>query len=211
MYRRRRAVRPPQETAGCVLHEIRKCCSRRPGGRRRLDSLALSSDESETKHILFELRAQEEAGGSPHSQSRNGIEQPHKLSPRIGSRSLSAGAYSRDPLARKDDVEGMGATNRPDGQISKNLSSLPAKNIPLSPSGKSPLCLRTSHPLRGALRTSRTRGEMRWTRWRARRNALIADGEVVWSWRPGAGAKFAEARLLQMTVARKPVTGESTK
>jgi len=38
-----------------------------------------------------------------------------------------------------------------------------------------------------------------------------ADGEVVWSWRPGAGAKFAEAKLLQMTVARKPVTGESAK
>jgi len=37
-----------------------------------------------------------------------------------------------------------------------------------------------------------------------------ADGEVVWSWRPGAGAKFAGATL-QMTVARKPVTGESTK
>jgi hypothetical protein len=34
-------------------------------------------------------------------------------------------------------------------------------------------------------------------------------GEVVWSWRRGAGAKFA-VKQLQMTVARKPITGEST-
>ena len=31
------------------------------------------------------------------------------------------------------------------------------------PSGKSALRLRASHPMRGALRTSRTRGGMRWT------------------------------------------------
>jgi hypothetical protein len=52
---------------------------------------------------------------------------------------------------------------------------------------------------------------MRWTRKLRLTSVADADGEVVWSWRPDAGAKFAEARLLQMTVARKPVTGESTK
>ena len=101
--------------------------------------------------------------------------------------------------------------NNPVGQISKKLSSPSDKNIPLNPLGKSARPTRPSDPMRGALRTSRTRGEMRWTRRRARRNALIVDGEVVWSWRPGAGAKFAEAKLLQMTVARKPVTVESAK
>jgi hypothetical protein len=40
---------------------------------------------------------------------------------------------------------------------------------------------------------------------------MIVDGEVVWSWRPDAGAKFAAATLLRLTVARKPVTGESPK
>ena len=40
---------------------------------------------------------------------------------------------------------------------------------------------------------------------------LVADGEVVWSWRPDAGVKFAAASLLWATVARKPVTGEITK
>jgi len=44
------------------------------------------------------------------------------------------------------------------------LSSPRAKNIPLNPSGKSALPTRPSHPMRGALRTSRTRGGMRWTR-----------------------------------------------
>jgi len=52
---------------------------------------------------------------------------------------------------------------------------------------------------------------MRWTRELRLTSVAGADGEVVWSWRPGAGAKFAEAKLLQMTVARKPVTGESAK
>jgi len=36
-----------------------------------------------------------------------------------------------------------------------------------------------------------------------------ADGEVVWFWRPDAGAKFlGQAR--EATVARKPVAEEST-
>jgi len=43
-------------------------------------------------------------------------------------------------------------------------------------------------------------------------NSAEADGEVVWSWRPDAGVKFAMMlRITRMTVARKPVTGESTK
>jgi len=36
-------------------------------------------------------------------------------------------------------------------------------------------------------------------------NDVIADGEVVWSWRPDAGAKLAMMlRVTPMTVARKP-------
>src|SRR5258708_23339952 len=59
--------------------------------------------------------------------------------------------------------------------------------------------------MRGALRTSRTRGGMRWTR-RLRKDErkLLADGEVVWFWRPDAGAKFCESHR-GATVARKPV------
>jgi hypothetical protein len=40
---------------------------------------------------------------------------------------------------------------------------------------------------------------------------LIADGEVVWSWRPGAGAKFVRSKLLRDDGGNKPVTGESAK
>jgi hypothetical protein len=39
----------------------------------------------------------------------------------------------------------------PTGKSPKNLSSPRAKNIPLSPSGKSVILIRPSHPTRGAL------------------------------------------------------------
>jgi hypothetical protein len=44
----------------------------------------------------------------------------------------------------------------------------------------------------------------RWTK------ALVADGEVVWFRRPGAGVKLAETTPLA-TVTNKPVTEEITK
>jgi hypothetical protein len=55
---------------------------------------------------------------------------------------------------------------------------------------------------------------MRWTRRchareSVRTNDAEADGEDVWSWCPDAGIKSAEA-ILPMTVANKPITGEST-
>ena len=118
----------------------------------------------------------------------------------IASRSLSSGAHSRDPLARNDDVEASGATNRPVGQISrrdKNLSSPRAKNIPLSPSGKSALPARAVSPdERDGSRSSRTCGEMRWTRRPRLTSVAQADGEAVWSWRPDAGVKFVRSKLL---------------
>jgi hypothetical protein len=44
----------------------------------------------------------------------------------------------------------------------------------------------------------------------ARRAAPIADGEVVWSWRPDAGVKLAE-QSEKRRWQKSPVTGESTK
>jgi hypothetical protein len=39
----------------------------------------------------------------------------------------------------------------------------------------------------------------------ARRAALRADGEVVWSWRPDAGAKFSwDAMPAKVTGAKEP-------
>jgi hypothetical protein len=39
--------------------------------------------------------------------------------------------------ARNDEMTSPSATNWPDGQINKSLSSRSRKNIPLAPSGKS--------------------------------------------------------------------------
>jgi len=60
---------------------------------------------------------------------------------------------------------------------------------------------------------------MRWTRKLRLTSVADADGEVVWSWRPDAGVKWAVAHrskwiergIPPMTVANKPVTGESAK
>jgi hypothetical protein len=53
--------------------------------------------------------------------------------------SFQLGSIGCCPLrfGRNDDVDALGATQQPDGQISKSLSSRRVKNIPLSPSGKS--------------------------------------------------------------------------
>jgi hypothetical protein len=52
---------------------------------------------------------------------------------------------------------------------------------------------------------------MRWTLIARLTSARDADGEVVWSWRPDAGAKFRGGNICEATVANKPVTGESAK
>jgi hypothetical protein len=44
----------------------------------------------------------------------------------------------------------------------------------------------------------------------ARTSGSFADGEVVWSWRPDAGAKLAGSDL-QVTGQESPVPGESPK
>jgi hypothetical protein len=86
----------------------------------------------------------------------------------------------------------------------KNLSSPFRKNISLVPSGK-------SNPLIGPSRSSKGRFAIVTDVGRdavdaavpMRRAALIADGKVVWSWRPDAGVKLAE-EIPPATVARKP-------
>jgi hypothetical protein len=54
---------------------------------------------------------------------------------------------------------------------------------------------------RFAIVTDVERG-MRWTRQHVDERGLLADGEVVWSWRSDAGAKLVETISL-MTVATK--------
>jgi hypothetical protein len=50
-----------------------------------------------------------------------------------------------------------------------------------------------------------------WTLMALSTRSVVADGEAVWSWRLDAGVKLATMlRIALMTVARKPITGEST-
>ena len=56
--------------------------------------------------------------------------------------------------------------------------------------------------------SSRTWDRERWTRKLRPTSAADAYGEVVWSWRPDAGVKLGGV-IREVTVARKPVTGES--
>jgi hypothetical protein len=51
---------------------------------------------------------------------------------------------------------------------------------------------------------------MRWTRLLRKTSAASADGEVVWFWRPDAGAKFVEM-ICERRWQKSPVTGKSTK
>ena len=45
---------------------------------------------------------------------------------------------------------------------------------------------------------------MRWTRHVIRRMTEQADGEVVWFWRPDAGAKSRRHLSCEVTVAKEP-------
>jgi hypothetical protein len=68
--------------------------------------------------------------------------------------------------------------------------------------------------MRGALRivTDVGRG-MRWTRRCRQTSGTGADGEVVWFWRPDAGAKLMRSKLLLRGDGGKKArfTGKSTK
>jgi hypothetical protein len=52
---------------------------------------------------------------------------------------------------------------------------------------------------------------MRWTRWCRQTSDAHADGEVVWSWRPNAGAKVAGSIPRTTVTTKHGLTGESAK
>ena len=100
---------------------------------------------------------------------------------------------------------------QPVGQITKSLSSPSHKNIPLNPSGKSALPTRAVSPNEGRLAIVTN---VRWDAVDAMArltSVAFADGEVVWSWRPDAGAKFCGINSAERRWQESPVTGESSK
>src|SRR5271154_1902158 len=99
----------------------------------------------------------------------------------------------------------------PDGQIAHGSYAQIARRVNLSqPDGvavtpksaaDSP---RPALTKRGVSRSSRNVGcGMRWTLWRRKTSGAQADGKIVWSWRPDAGVKLAEA-IPPTTVAKEP-------
>ena len=101
---------------------------------------------------------------------------------------------------------------RPIGTTGKSLKPVQSSSKKYSASRATQITSITPRisSTQGALATSRTRGEMRWTRMVQLTLAPVADGEVVWSWRRGAGAKF-HGLSRGATVAKEPFTGESSK
>jgi hypothetical protein len=99
--------------------------------------------------------------------------------------------------ARNDDVEAMLATNRHDGQITSDFQkSCQAQESKIfrfrSHANQSHNSARLTAD-EGRWPSSRTRGEMRWTRELRLTCVAQAYGEVVWFGRRGAGAKLAVA------------------
>ncbi len=142
--------------------------------------------------------------GTAMAQQENGAkeaEQRRKPSDCVNNRSGHLASQrrvrSRDPLARNHEDEFV-----PDGQITKNSSTPIAKNIPLSPSGKSVLSARAiPFRKRGVGHRHERWDGVRWTQQRrarlrsqggspvsdhaARRtNDAVAYGKAVWSWHP---------------------------
>ena len=89
---------------------------------------------------------------------------------------------SPSPLRRLAQPAMSQAVICPTGCFAKTLSSPLAKNISLSPSGKSNLRLATSRLDKRGVRVVTNVGcGMRWTRQRRKTSGANADGEVVWS------------------------------
>jgi hypothetical protein len=98
----------------------------------------------------------------------------------------------------------------PTGKSAVHLSSPFSKNIPVPFWPKSPAYRSPSCPTEGRLAIVTNAGQDVMDAGGAfDESADLADGEVVWSWRPDAGVKLMEA-ISSMTVANKPVTGESS-
>jgi hypothetical protein len=86
------------------------------------------------------------------------------------------------PLGAQDECDVPSATNWRDGQITKSMSILLAKNISLRDLLDAALLIRRPASIEGriAIVTNVERG-MRWTRLAHQTNAFVVDGEAVWS------------------------------
>jgi hypothetical protein len=95
-------------------------------------------------------------------------------------------------------------------QISKNLSSPSAKNISLFPRGKSVACLGASHPNEGRVAiVTNVAVRCGGRKARDRRARAMRTAKSCGPGAPMLASSSWEASFSGMTVANKPVTGES--
>jgi hypothetical protein len=117
------------------------------------------------------------------------------------SQTLSSAAHSRDSLAHNDELPFAAATNWPDGQITKNLSSPFCKKISVFSWPKSSLYSALSRALlegRIAIVTDVGR-EMRWTLMCRRRTALMRTAKSCGPDAPMLASSFAAPIVLAPT------------
>jgi len=115
-------------------------------------------------------------------------------------------------FARKRNLDAQLRQNNTTGKSVKTCPAFPAKIFRFRRRPNQPHNSARLTQLRDASRSSRTCGEMRWTREARETYAPDAYGEVVWSGRRGAGVKSKRSESFSgATVARKPFTGESSK
>jgi hypothetical protein len=111
--------------------------------------------------------------------------------------------------ARNDEIGSSGATKQPDRQITKSLSIPTRKNISLHPDGQINGITPRVSPERGAGRDRHERAVGCGGRGScARRTQLTRTAKSCGSGAPMLAPSFAEM-ICEVTVARKPVAGES--
>ena len=110
--------------------------------------------------------------------------------------SLCKSSYGLLRFARNDEVVLSLRQSNPTGKSAKPCPALPRKIFRLTCRANQRHYFARLTQSRGGSRSSRTCGGMRWTRNARETNAHDAYGEVVWSWRRGAGAKFLRNKFL---------------
>src|SRR3569832_785588 len=107
-------------------------------------------------------------------------------------------------LPDTDDLRGNGNFRRPVRAIG-NFKALGRKYFAFVFSESVVCCLHPASSKRGVRVVTIRRGGLRWTCERRQTTGVRTDGEVVWSWRPGAGALRNAFTRCRRTGAREPV------
>ena len=202
----------------------RSDCRRRGGRRRSMPHV------HQRRRARAPLHKTSSAGGSGRCQRHRASSREMGVTPIVTSgRSAEAHVTCASPATRGGScalpttpridfaaAQCRVATNRHDGQITSDFpKSCQAQESKIfrfrshANQSHNSACLTADE---GRWPSSRTRGEMRWTRELRLTCVARAYGEVVWFGRRGAGAKSGRGEAsLVATEAKEPFSGKSTK